>query len=111
MRLSAPSITILIMFIEFLAPWYADNNDVLVSELKREAVKGHELHDVRVKALAKRRDTDDVLFELQDGTSRVAVVHLTWKTETNTAWPRVSMFQSISSWLETMADDHAEFNG
>jgi hypothetical protein len=99
------------MFMEFLTPWYADNNDALTFELKREAAKGHVLHDVSVNAVARRQDTDDVLFSLQDGTGRVAVVHLTWKMETNPAWPRVSMFQDFASWLETMNGDHAEFNG
>lgn len=96
---------------EFLAPWYADNNDALAFELEREASKGHPLHGVNVNVIARRRDTDDVLFALQDGTSRVAVVHLTWEMETNLAWPRVSMFQNMSSWLEAMNNDHADFNG
>jgi len=96
---------------EFLAPWYAENNDALASELEREASKGHQLHGVNVKVVARRRDTDDVLFALQDGTSRLAVVHLTWKVETDAAWPRVLMFQNFSSWLEVMNNDHADFNG
>lgn len=95
---------------ELLSPWYADRNDALAIELKREVPAGHVLRDVCVNAVARRQDKDDVLFALQDGTGRVAVVHLTWQVETDPAWPTVSMFQTIASWLETMERDHAEFD-
>jgi hypothetical protein len=96
---------------EFLTPWYADTGDALVIELEREVPTGHLLRDVAVRSVARRQDKDDILFALQDGTGRVAVVHLTWHVETDPAWPSVSMFQDLSSWLETMERDHAEFEG
>lgn len=95
---------------ELLSPWHVDRNDALAIELKREVPAGHVLRHVGVNALARRHDTDDVLFALQDGSGRVAVAHLTWQIETDPTWPAVTMFQTLSSWLETMERDHAEFD-
>ena len=83
---------------EYLRPWYADDSDALIAELRRELVSGHPLFGVSVSALARREDRDDALFAIHDGTRRVAVAHLTWKKETDPAWPETTIFESLEVW-------------
>jgi hypothetical protein len=81
-------------------------------ELQRELSAGHPLFGLPVKTLARRQDCDDVLFALQDGTGRVAVVHLTWthSPPERPPWPGTTLFQSLEIWAaEGMRLDAAEF--
>ena len=94
---------------EFLVPWHAESKDLFVEELKREMAPGHVLSGVPVSALACRQDCDDVLFGLDDGSNRVAVVHLTWVKESNPAWPATELFSSLEEWSEAMRSDHLDF--
>ena len=82
----------------FLLPWVADGSAALVGELRRELPAGPVLHGVPVAPIARRQDTDDVLFALNDGTGRVAMVHLTWAVESDPAWPATSVYSSLESW-------------
>jgi hypothetical protein len=62
---------------------------------------------VPVAALAKRNDADDVLFELRDGTGRVAVMHLTFQHPGRPPWPQTTIFASLETWAdERMKADH-----
>ena len=54
------------------------DRQAFVAELQRELKAGHPLFGVSVRAIGRRYDQDDVLFEFHDGTGRVAEVHLTW---------------------------------
>ncbi len=56
---------------------------------------GHLLFGENVSAIAKRRDCDDVLFELVEE-GKFAVVHLTWKMkkEANAAFPYTKVFEN-----------------
>lgn len=47
------------------------------AQLQRELIPGHPLYGINVTPLARRDDTNDILFALSDG--RVAQVHLSWK--------------------------------
>ncbi|WP_457278669.1 hypothetical protein [Polaromonas sp. P5_D5] len=94
---------------KFLAPWYEKKDDSLVAELQREVPNGHALHGISVTVLGRRDDKDDVLFALQDGTGRIAAVHLTFQVETDVRWPSFSMFANEAEWIEKMQADHAEF--
>ncbi len=91
--------------IEFVEPWFADGNPALVDELRRELAPGHVLFGMSVWAVARRRDCDDVLYALEDGSGRVAVVHLTWSPEADPAWPVTELFDELESWAETMRND------
>lgn len=101
---------------EWLAPWYsiADNAaqvQAMESELRRELGRGHPLFGVPVRAVARRADRDDVLFTLEDGTGRVAVVHLTWihRPPERPPWPATDVFPSWDSWVdEGMRVDHRD---
>jgi hypothetical protein len=94
----------------WLAPWQplADAG-AFVDELRRECGWRHPLRGVPVSALAHRADRDDVLFQLEDGSGRVAVVHLTWRKETGARWPDATLLADLASFARTvMAEDHAQ---
>ncbi len=69
---------------ELLDPWYALTNDGsgLVAELNRELSKHSEIYGLKAKAIARRDDCDDVLFEIEGRQEKLAVVHLTWSGKT-----------------------------
>lgn len=48
------------------------------AELHRELSPGHCLYGLPLRAIARRPDRDDALFSVEDGSGRVARVHLTW---------------------------------
>jgi hypothetical protein len=94
--------------VEFPEPWFADDAPGFARELHRELAPGHILYGMPVSAVARRQDCDDVLFALDDGSGRVAVVHLTWSRETNPPFPVTDFFDSFSEWSESMRVDHDE---
>jgi len=99
--------------VEWLEPWYpVAAGEGLDGELQREVGPGHALHGVATRTLGRRGDQDDVLFALEDGTGRVAVVHLTWTSSPpeEPPWPSTRLFESIEVWAGTdMVEDHADF--
>lgn len=96
---------------EWLIPWHpARNESEGVDELYREVSAAHPLHGITVRSLAYRQDCDDVLFALEDGTSKVAVVHLTFQPESNPKWPETEFFDSLAAFSSTrMGADHADW--
>ena len=70
--------------IKLLVPWRAielapsGRSQSLSAELEREICSGHAPHGLKAKAVAVRKDRDDVLFEVEDGAMPLAVVHLSW---------------------------------
>jgi hypothetical protein len=98
---------------EWLTPWHPipDSEDFTL-ELIREVIKGHPLFQVPTKSIARRQDCDDVLFQIEDGSGRVAVVHLTWsmKPEPSPNSPHSVFYDSLQNWArEAMSHDHDEF--
>ncbi len=69
----------------------------LEAELQREVAPGHLLYSVDVSALARRNDCDDMLFSLNGSTS-VAVVHLSYGNNTDILWPHTQFFSSLKEW-------------
>jgi hypothetical protein len=104
--------------VEWLAPWHsvADNPTQVAGmerELARELSVGHPLYGLPVRTLGRRQDCDDVLFAVDDGTGRVAVVHLTWTQSPpeNLPWPQTVVYSSFDAWvIEGMHADHDEFH-
>lgn len=102
--------------VEWPAHWHSvadDRGQVagMERELSRELSAGHPLYGVPVCTLARRQDCDDVLFALNDGTGRVAAVHLTW-TQTvpePPPWPRTVLYSDLHAWLadEMRPDDNS----
>jgi hypothetical protein len=74
--------------------------ETLTRELFRELPRNHVLAGVEVRAVARRRDSDDVAFRLTDG--RLCVVHLTWRAETDPAWPRVAVLASGATLMQNL---------
>jgi hypothetical protein len=95
----------------WLMPWRpAQESTDYVAELHRELPRGHVLRDVPVSALAYRQDRDDVLFAFNDGSDRVAVVHLTFRVENDPRWPITDVYESIEDFANRcMAADHEEY--
>jgi hypothetical protein len=93
---------------EILAPWFESANSRLVDELHRELPPGHVLENVEMSVVARRHDCDDVLYALNDGSGRLAVVHLTWKKtrETIPTYPNTRIFQRVELWLVYMRAAH-----
>jgi hypothetical protein len=81
-------------------------------ELRRELAAGHPLFGLPARALARRRDCDGVLFAVEDGSGRVAVVHLTWtpSPDERPRWPSTAVSPSLAVWAaEGMRVDAEEF--
>jgi hypothetical protein len=97
----------------WLTPWEAAEDTAAgVEELRRELPASHVLFRVPVHALAYRQDRDDFLFALDDGTHRVAAVHLTYNVEHNPLWPDTEIFASLEEFRRTrMLGDHEELMG
>lgn len=96
---------------QFLDPWYRAVPG-LEKELGNEVSAGHPLYGRKAVSVARRQDSDDVLFLLLDHPSPLAVVHLTWtgKPERNSNWPQTTFYSSLRDWVERcMKPDHAEF--
>lgn len=96
----------------FLEPWYpVSDSKAIENQLKAELSKNHALCGTKVKALAQRQDCDDFLFCLDDGSMRVAVVHLSFSRNTDARYPRTELYSDIETWIaERMNRDHVEFN-
>jgi hypothetical protein len=77
------------------------------TELLRELKPGHPLFGIPISAIGRRYDQDDVLFELLDGSGRVAEVHLTWARERETPpWPDSSSFENFDDWVESVREKY-----
>lgn len=63
---------------------------------------GHPLFGVPVAAIGRRDHEDDVLFELLDGSGRVAKVHLTWAGENERPpCPQATIYDDVAAWAES----------
>lgn len=92
--------------VDDLGPTYRTHFE---AELRRELSPGHPLYGCPVAAVGKRGDTDDVLFQLLDGSGRVASVHLTYgRRPESPPWPHCTVFASLEAWAaEEMEADHS----
>jgi hypothetical protein len=103
--------------VEWLVPWHLVTDIPaqvagMERQLGRELAAGHPLFGLPVRALGRRQDCDDVLFAIEDGTGRVAVVHLTWTSNPpeRPPYPWAIIFRSFEAWVvEGMQADAAEF--
>lgn len=65
-------------------------------ELARELTCSHPLHGLRCRAIARRKDQDDVLYELDAPGRPLALVHLTWSGTTESAGlPHAVIFNTL----------------
>lgn len=75
-------------------PWYWDDTD-LTKQLYREIPEKHVLFSKPIKTVGRRQDNDDVLFLLENGDFKYAVVHLTWsqKKLQDPNYPRTKLYK------------------
>lgn len=66
------------------------------AELVRELASGHVLAARTATVLGRFERSDDMLFELEDGS--LAEVHLTWAVEDRPDWPRTRLYPSFQTW-------------
>ena len=91
---------------KWFAPWEPietpAESESLLSELKRELPASHPLSGLAVRAIGRSCIDDDVLFEIEDGSRRVALVHLTWRADREVMpWPATSLYEDFSAWTES----------
>jgi predicted trehalose synthase len=93
----------------FSAIEHADDKSAFEAELRREVKPGHPLFELPVAAIGRRYDQDDVLFEVNDGSGRVAEVHLTWAGEREQPpWPGTALFASFAEWVKSVKEEFSE---
>ncbi len=103
---------------EWLDPWWSTEcmdakfHDTFAGELQLEVAPGHELFGLPTRVIGRRSDCDYALFELLDGTGRVAYVHLTWiQKQDKPPFPASAIFPSLESWAENvMIPQHREYS-
>ena len=99
---------------EWLEPWdslYTEPTS-FEKELYCEVGNQHILYGKRVKAIGRRYDCDDFLFQVFDVEFGYAVVHLTFsnKTEGNPNYPRTKVYKEFNDWFnQCMLADHSVY--
>ncbi len=90
--------------------WTADQRKQTENQLEVEVGPMHPLYKTPVAIVGGRCDCDDALFQLNDGTVRFAVVHLTFRqSQEPMPWPETQMFISIEDFIAVrMRLDHEE---
>jgi hypothetical protein len=88
---------------EWIAPWqpveHPEESAALTAELQRELAPGHPLAGLPLRPIARRAGCDDVLFAVEDGSGRVAVVHLTWRgSQEVPPWPVSTLYDDLTAW-------------
>jgi hypothetical protein len=97
---------------QVLEPWHPTDNPALYeNELKKELSFFHPLNWKRVRTVAVRKDRDDVLFEVLNGNSQYAVVHLTWRKESSRRFPTTRFYKDWQDvFTNRLLEDHKEWN-
>ena len=104
--------------IEWLDPWWPTEgfdrefHEAFRNQLELELPPGHAVYGLPVRLIA-RGNGDDALFEITDGSGRVALVHLTWsKSQERLPWPRAAIFRDLQEFIrQAMIPDHQGMSG
>jgi hypothetical protein len=93
--------------VRWLDPWRhvaterADPAAAYEREMQSELGAGHPLFGIPVAAVGKHEGSDDVRFEVLDGSGRVAVVHLTRARHPEPLpWPGTEFFAGLEAFAE-----------
>ena len=84
-------------------PWEWHHAPTLSEELASECSSGHPLHGISCTPIAIRAPYGDYLFQLNDGSSRVAAVHLTWRPETKPEYPSCEIYSGMADFFARRA--------
>lgn len=98
---------------QWLDPWIpVSSGGALENELAMELPARHILRNVSLRAIARRLDNDDVLFELSGHEKPLAVVQLIYRLQPDPQLPWTVLFDSWEDWVENcMEPDHEEVFG
>lgn len=99
--------------VQWLEPWRAVVSGLEV-ELRNELGDTHPLFGQKAISVARRFNSDDVLFLLLEHASPLAVVHLTWtgRTGKDRHWPHTTFYASMGDFIEhCMKPDHRDHKG
>lgn len=84
--------------------WVRTSGDMarrLLDELQRELPPGHAWSGVPIETFADRDGaSDDVLFRCLDNPARFAIVHLTWRAESDPRWPHIVFEGTFEEFIE-----------
>jgi hypothetical protein len=105
------------MKLDWLHPWQSVDDwtpgqrKQTETQLNVEVGSMHPLYKTPVRLIGVRCDCDDTLFQLNDGTGRFAVVHLTFRpSQEPMPWPETQLYVSIEDFIDArMRPDHEEF--
>jgi hypothetical protein len=73
--------------------------------LRKSIPAGHVLADRRWTAIARDKESDDVLFSSEDG--KIAKVHLTYKVENDPQFPTTTFYTSVADFLIWLKEEQA----
>ena len=84
--------------------------DSLKNELSLELHLKHKLFNLEYKLIARKINNDDIILKLNDG--RIAVVHLTWKSNTEIeGYPITRIYDNeVLFWESEMRKDVLDYN-
>lgn len=95
---------------ELIEPWFAvtaKEKEAFEKEFSKELHGSHFLYEKKLNLIGRREDRDDILFIIS-GTTKLAVVHLTWSGRRETGgWPKTQIL-SIQEFLRAMKIENRE---
>ena len=100
---------------DFVEPWVAVGSEraSLEEELRRELSPDNTLSGFNMRAIGRRVDCDDVLFEVCDAKAdfKLALVHLTWSGKVESSpWPITKLFADAEAFVNQMLLDAQDYN-
>lgn len=100
---------------EWLEPWSSVDTgnrrycEAFEEEFALEIRRGHPMYGLQVRLIG-RGNGDDCLFSIEDGSGRVAVVHLVWQGPQKPPWPSCAIFSGLEEWeQECMIPEHRDW--
>lgn len=97
-----------------LEPWeiISAHEEMISAELKKEVREDGLLFGKEASPIARRKDCDDILFEIEGMNEQFAVVHLTWsgKKDAHPGFPSTTLYSNLENWRqECMLPDHEDY--
>jgi hypothetical protein len=89
-------------------PWHW-SDEIFGTELSDELPEEHRLAGLALTCIAYRQDMDDFLYEVADAGIAYAIVHRTWRRETDPRWPAARVFRTWAEVWEVLEADAADF--
>lgn len=87
---------------QFIEPWGSTDgqdahfHETFLNQLKTEVGPGHFMYGLPVRMVGRDGGSDDTLFEILDGSGRLALVHLTWaQGRERLPWPGTSIYRNF----------------